>query len=90
MSRHHNARWIGRTGSRPGLIAIRRHALDRTGAYLVTRKRKVTRARKSNETTRDLRLAREAENEVADFALGKSGIEVEVEDCAFVGGRYGG
>lgn len=42
------------------------------------------------DETGALRLVGEAEDKVTDFSLCGRRVEVEVEDCAFVRGSYGG
>lgn len=78
-------RWA-RTWSR--LLIVCSNARLRTSIDGITSECEMTRSLEDEETG-CLDERREVEDEVADFALGGVGIELKVEDCAFVFGRDG-
>lgn len=76
-------RWVGRTGAWSRLLVVRSNTRLCTSVDGITSEREMPRSFEDEETG-CLDERREVEDEVADFALGGVGVELEVEDCAFV------
>ena len=81
-------RWVGRTGARSWLLVVCSNARLCTSVDGITGECEMSGSLKDEETG-CLDERREIEDKVADLALGGVGVELEVEDCAFVFGGDG-
>ena len=88
IPRRQRRRWRRRTRARPRLLIVRCLARHRTSINIIPRESELS-AAVEDEETRCLQDIGEVEDEVADLALDGVGVELEVEDCAFVVGGDG-